>query len=138
MNYAIRRFQIFRFVTNFCTHSLLLYFFRLANTKLRLRLPAFTRNFYFITSLVFITWMLFLDANDFLSQFRLWQEVKGLEAKKEYYQEKIEVVKKERTELMSNKQLLEKFAREKYLMKKQKEEVFVVVEEGKEKEVTEE
>ena len=106
--------------------------------KLRLRLPAFTRNFYFVTSLVFVVWMLFLDANDFFSQFRLWQEVRKLEDDKEYYQEKIEVVKQERTELMSNKQLLEKFAREKYLMKKQNEEVFVVVEEGQEKKAEEE
>ncbi len=102
--------------------------------KSRLRLPPFTRNFYFITSLVFLVWMLFLDTNDFVSQYQLWGKVKELEAEKGYYQEKIEAVKKDRSELMSKPQLLEKFAREKYLMKKKDEEVYVVVEEGKEKE----
>jgi len=56
-------------------------------------------------------------------------KLRSLEKEKEYYQEKIKEVEKDRTELTTNKELLEKFAREKYLMKKESEDVFVIVEE---------
>jgi cell division protein DivIC len=99
---------------------------------MRLRLPAFTTNFYFIVSVSFLAWMLFFDANDFIMQYQMSRKVKKLEDDKRYYVEKIEEVQKDRKELLSDPKLLEKFAREKYLMKKPTEEVFVIVEEGKE------
>jgi cell division protein DivIC len=85
------------------------------------------RNFYVVTSLVFLVWMLLFDANDFISQYQMNKKLRDMEAEKTYYVEKIEEVKEDRRELMSNPQLLEKFAREKYLMKKNTEEVFVLV-----------
>ncbi len=98
---------------------------------MRWKLPSFTRNYYFIATTTFLIWMLFFDANDFISQYQMRREVKELEEKKYFYLEKIEEVKKDRRELLSNPKLLEKFAREKYLMKKNEEDVFVVVEEDK-------
>ncbi len=56
-------------------------------------------------------------------------KVRSLENEKEFYQEKIAEVEKDRKELMTNKELLEKFAREKYLMKKDKEDIFIIQEE---------
>jgi cell division protein FtsB len=56
-------------------------------------------------------------------------KLRSLEREKEFYQEKISEVEKDRTELMTNKELLEKFAREKYLMKKESEDLFIVQEE---------
>jgi cell division protein FtsB len=64
----------------------------------------------------------------------LRDDVRKQEDKKEYFTKKIEEVNKDRKELMSNPQLLEKFAREKYLMKRQGEEVFIVVDEDEEPE----
>jgi cell division protein DivIC len=75
--------------------------------------------------------MLFFDANDFISQYQMRRKVKDLQEKKQFYLDKIEEVKKERRELLSNPKLLEKYAREQYLMKKDAEDVFVVVEEDK-------
>lgn len=98
---------------------------------MRWKIPSFTRNYYFVATLTFLIWMLFFDANDFISQYQMRKKVKDLEEKKQFYLEKIDEVKKERRELLSNPKLLEKFAREKYLMKKSAEEVFVVVEEDK-------
>jgi cell division protein FtsB len=74
-----------------------------------------------------MTWMLLFDTNDFISQYQMSKKLSDLENEKMYYQEKIEEVKKDREELMGNPALLEKFAREKYLMKKNSEEVFVTV-----------
>lgn len=101
---------------------------------MRWKPPAFTKNFFFITGVVFLVWMLFFDTNDLVSQYQLRKKVRQLEEKKEYYTQKIGEVNKDRNELMSNPQLLEKFAREKYLMKRQGEEVFIVVDEDTEPE----
>ncbi|MEQ9423116.1 MAG: septum formation initiator family protein [Cyclobacteriaceae bacterium] len=93
------------------------------------KLPPFTRNFYFIATLVFLFWMIFIDSNDFVSQYQLNNKLKTLEDQKEFYIEKIDEVRKDREELLSNSGMLEKFAREKYFMKKETEDVFVIVEE---------
>jgi len=94
---------------------------------MRRKLPAFTRNFYISVLSVFAIWMLLFDANDLVSQFKLWQQVKGLEDEKKFYLQATEKVRQERKEVMGSPQLLEKFARERYLMKKNTEDVFVIV-----------
>jgi cell division protein FtsB len=93
------------------------------------KLPKAFRNFYIVTGLIFLVWMLFLDSNDFLSRYKLTSKLRSLEGEKEYYLEKIKEVEKDKEELMGTKELLEKFAREKYLMKKETEDIFIVVEE---------
>ena len=93
------------------------------------KLPPFTRNFYFLAAAVFLVWMLFIDSNDFISQYRLSSKLSSMEKQKAFYLEKIEEVRKDREELMSDDKLLEKFAREKYFMKKENEDVFIIVEE---------
>ena len=93
------------------------------------RLPKFVKSFYFLFFTAFVVWMLFLDSNDLVSQVKLAQKKASLEEEKEYYEEKIEEVKVEREELMSDPELLEKFAREKYFMKKESEDLYVIVEE---------
>jgi cell division protein DivIC len=74
-------------------------------------------------------WMLFFDANDIFTQIRMYRELARLEGERVYYVEKLKALEKERMEVMGNKKLIEKFAREKYLMKKPKEEIFVLVDE---------
>ena len=92
------------------------------------RIHPIFRNFYFVTGIFFLVWMTFFDSNDLISRFRMNSKLGSLEDEKEYYLEKIKEVEKDRSELMTNRELLEKFAREKYLMKKESEDVFVIVE----------
>lgn len=92
------------------------------------KLPRLFRNFYAVTGLCFLLWMIFLDSNDLISRFRMGAKLRSLENEKEYYQEKISDVEKDRQELTTNKELLEKFAREKYLMKKPTEDIFIIQE----------
>jgi len=87
------------------------------------------KNFYVIASAIFLIWMLFFDSNDIYSQYQLKQKLSELESQKEYYQDKIEDVKIDREALLKDMDLLEKFAREKYYMKQDGEDVFVIVEE---------
>lgn len=96
------------------------------------KLPAFFRNFYFISFIIFLLWMVFLDSNDIVSQLKLSNKLQNLEEEKEYYLQKIEAVQKDREELLSNTELLEKFAREKYLMRKKTEDLYVIIEKNEE------
>ena len=92
------------------------------------RIPKRLRNFYVATGIIFVLWMLFLDSNDLLSRFKLSNKLRSLENEKEYYNEKIKEVEKDRDELFGDKESVEKFAREKYLMKKETEDIFIVEE----------
>ncbi|WP_143960033.1 FtsB family cell division protein [Litoribacter populi] len=89
----------------------------------------YTKNFYFIFTVLFIGWMIFIDTNDIRSQFKLRAKLRDLEKQKEFYQERKAKIHAEREELMSNFELLEKFARERYLMKRKSEDLYVIVEE---------
>ena len=86
------------------------------------------RNFYLIVGFFFLVWLTFFDSNDLYTQIKQTAKLKGLEDEKEFYLEKIEEVKVDREELLSNDELLEKFARENYLMKKPEEDLYVIVE----------
>lgn len=93
------------------------------------KLPPAFRNFYAVTGFSFLVWMIFLDSNDLISRFKLGIKLRNLNSEKEYYHQKIAEVQKDREELMTNRELLEKFAREKYLMKKETEDIFIIQEE---------
>lgn len=92
-------------------------------------LPPFFRNFFFLFSIVFIIWMIFFDSNDIISQYKMRSVLSDLENEREYYQQKIIEVKAEEEALMKDKEKLEKFAREHYLMKKPTEDIYILVEE---------
>ncbi len=87
------------------------------------------RRFYVITTAIAFFWMLFLDSNDITVQYRLWSELSELKAEKKYYVQKLKELEKERRVMMGNPALLEKYAREKYLMKRPSEDIFVIVNE---------
>jgi cell division protein FtsB len=89
----------------------------------------YTKNFYFVFTVLFICWMVFIDTNDIFSQFKLRAKLRELEKQKEFYQERKIKIQAEREELLSNYELLEKFARERYLMKRKSEDLYVIVEE---------
>lgn len=93
------------------------------------KLLSLTKNFFFAAGMLFVFWMLFLDSNDFYTQYKLNKKLHALENEKAYFLQKIEEVQNEREQLLTNEEMLEKFAREKYLMKKEKEDLYVVVEE---------
>jgi cell division protein FtsB len=90
------------------------------------RLPAWLRNKYFLASAFFLTWMLFFDHNDLFTQAARTHELSGLKTSKAYYREQIEKTRKEVESIRINPAALEKIAREKYMMKKDNEEVFVI------------
>jgi cell division protein DivIC len=90
------------------------------------------KNKYLLTALGFTIWILFFDARDFItSHFRERGELMKLEQSKKYYEQQITATKEELQQLRSNPALLEKYAREKYLMKKDNEDLFLIREDNK-------
>lgn len=92
------------------------------------KLPKLFRNFYFLTAAIFLVWMLLLDSNNLIARYQLSAKLNALENEREYYAEKIMEVEKDHNELFGDRESLEKFAREKYLMKKETEDIFIIEE----------
>jgi len=92
------------------------------------------KNKYVLTIAVFSIWMLFFDQNNAVDRLRMGSEIRQLEDDREYYLEQIQKDSARLSELTTNKENLEKYAREQFLMKKSDEDVFVVIKETDKKE----
>jgi cell division protein FtsB len=95
------------------------------------RLLHLLKNKYFVVSLAFLVWMVFFDKNDLFSQYQYHHQLSKLKHERDFYQKETAKASQDLDELTSNKEKLEKFAREKYLMKKANEDVFVIVKDKK-------
>lgn len=93
--------------------------------KIFLKVYPHIRNKYVFTPLLFIIWMMFFDQNNVISQVQTYMKLSQLKGDKEFYEKEIAQSQEDLELLQNNKGLLEKFAREKYLMKKENEEIFV-------------
>jgi cell division protein FtsB len=89
-------------------------------------IPKPIRNRYILVLLVFFVWMFFFDGANVITQWKLNQSVEKLKRDKEYYQEHLKQAEEDRKDLEEHK---EKYAREKYYMKKGGEEVFIFMDE---------
>ena len=69
------------------------------------------------------------DKYSFIDRLQLRSKINQLENEQKYYREKIEEDKRKKEELLGNRDNLEKFAREQYLMKKENEDIFIIVKE---------
>lgn len=83
-------------------------------------------NKYLLAIVFFAVWMCFFDQRDIFNTLEQKQKLKALEAKKHYYQTEIEKAKQDLDNLQNSPAALEKFAREKYLMKKDGEDIFII------------
>ncbi len=89
------------------------------------------KNKYLLTIIGLLVWVVFFDKNDLRTQIELRQQVKQLEKERNYFAQEISVITADIKELTTNPNTLEKFAREKYLMKRNNEDIFVIVEDKK-------
>ena len=91
-------------------------------------LPAWLKNKYFLSATAFIVWLLFFDPRDVFTQMEHRRELNELQASKAWYQKEIAKESAEAEELRTNPAVVEKYAREKYLMKRENEDIFIVAE----------
>jgi cell division protein FtsB len=88
------------------------------------------RKFYTATFVVWLVWILFLDNNNLRVVLSNRVKMKDLEKQKGILEDKIKKVVRERNEVFGNTQMLEKWAREEYYMRKPHEDVYVIVDEN--------
>ncbi len=82
-------------------------------------------NRYIIVLVFFIIWMLFLDNTSYMEQRVLNKQLDELENNKKYYQDEIKK-DQENIKLLKNPDQIEKYAREKYYMKRDSEDVYII------------
>ena len=87
------------------------------------------KNFYFLFFLCFVLWMTIIDSNGFINRYRLSSKLSELNTQKEFYIKEIDKVSLDKEKFESDEELLEKYAREEYLMKKESEDIFYVIKE---------
>lgn len=90
------------------------------------RLPFWLRNKYILTGSFFAIWMLFIDQKDLISDFERRSTLKELEKSEQHLKQLISESTRELNLLKNNAESIEKYAREKYMMKKDNEDLFIV------------
>lgn len=85
----------------------------------------FFTNIFLLITVIFVVWMLFFDDNSYLVHREFNKEIDELESTIKFYEQKI----KEDQDLIQKLEdslELQKFAREKYLMKKPNEDIYLI------------
>jgi hypothetical protein len=84
-------------------------------------------NKYLLTTIAFIVWMVFFDSNNLITRNKLQATLDSLNQVKHYYIQEISQDSAMYQGLLRDSNQLERFAREKYLMKRDHEDLYLVV-----------
>ncbi|MRT17394.1 septum formation initiator family protein [Vitellibacter sp. q18] len=85
----------------------------------------FISNKYVLILILFVVWMIFFDANSYLIHHELDKDINALEENAEFYKGEIEN-DKTFIQKMEDSNEMEKFAREKYYLKKENEDIYII------------
>lgn len=91
----------------------------------------FIANKYFLTITFLLVWLTFFDRYDFVFQYQTIQQLKELNKQKQYYLDEIKKNDNDLLHLQTDPVYLERFAREKYLMKANNEDIFLIIKKNK-------
>jgi len=84
-------------------------------------------NKYFLTTLAFIVWLVFFDSNNIVERLKVKDKLNDLKKEKKFYLDEIKHDSILTQKLLSDTIELEKFARERYLMKKDNEDIYLIL-----------
>ena len=87
---------------------------------------SYLKNKYVIIILLFIAWIIFFYNYNLIRQSKIKKEIKQLEENKSFYTKEIKKDSTEYHELLNSDEKKEKFAREKFLMRKENEDVYII------------
>ena len=90
------------------------------------KLPKPLRNKYLVLFLLFILWIIFIDDYNLINQSKIKNTVDDLKIQKEFYISEIKSDSTELYKLQNDPAEQERFAREKFLMKKENEDIFII------------
>lgn len=91
-------------------------------------IPSWIKNKYTLSALGFLVWISFFDDRDLITNYRHKRELKELERSRTHFAQKIVETREELHQLKDDTRTLEKYAREKYRMKRENEDLFIVPE----------
>jgi cell division protein DivIC len=91
-----------------------------------MRFLTLIRNKFFLATTCFVVWILFFDRNDLFTQMERRKELGEIRESKRYFEQRIAEDRKFSKDLQFNASAIEKYAREKYLMKRDNEDLFLV------------
>ncbi len=94
--------------------------------KLLTHIPSWLKNKYLLAGIFFVLWMLFFDPKDIISDFERRDKLNELQNSEAHLKQLITASNQELYLLKNNAQSIEKYAREKYMMKKDNEDLFIV------------
>lgn len=84
------------------------------------------KNKYLLVTLFFVVWIVFFDSNNLINWYADIRTVVMQDRQKAYYKEAIKNTDEKLKELTSNRDSLEKFAREQYYFHEKDEELFIM------------
>ncbi|MDX2245254.1 MAG: septum formation initiator family protein [Bacteroidia bacterium] len=96
--------------------------------KILARMTKVVTSKYFLVFVFAAVWMVFFDRYNLISQYRMSEQIRELQKDEQHYLEAIEKVDYQTDQIFSNMDELERYAREKYYMKRPGEDVFIIVE----------
>jgi cell division protein DivIC len=91
------------------------------------KIPPILKNKYLLTGVAFLVLMLFFDGNDLITQYRMRKELNGLRKELQFYRDEAKKDSIELSRLMGDSLELEKLGREKYMMKRDSEDIYIIV-----------
>jgi hypothetical protein len=94
---------------------------------MKIKIPPYLKNKYVLALIFFGLWMLFFDRNSMINQYRLVSTLHQLENEKTYYKTEIINDSTALVRLQNNDEELERYAREKYLMKRDNEDIYLIL-----------
>jgi hypothetical protein len=91
------------------------------------KIPPILKNKYLLTGVAFLVLMIFIDRNNLISQYKMRKELSGLRNELQFYKDQARMDSIELSRLLGDSLELEKLGREKYLMKRDSEDVYIIV-----------
>ena len=85
-------------------------------------------NYYWLVSIVFLIWTLTIGESSLYKRYTYDEKIRSLEKEIEYYQKEIEINSRKLNDLHTDRDGLERFAREEYFMKSPNEDIFIIKE----------
>ena len=91
------------------------------------KIPPILKNKYLLTGVAFLLLMLFLDRNNLISQYKMRRELNGLRKELQFYRDQSMMDSIELSRLLGDSLELERLGREKYMMKRDSEDIYIIV-----------
>ena len=95
------------------------------------KIPPFLKNKYLLTGLAFVIWLAFFDRNNLVSQLKSHKVLNDLNTEKKFYIDQAQQDSAALHELTTDTASMERYAREKYMMKRDSEDIYIIVREAK-------